>query len=217
MSTVIDIVNLALSHIGEVPNVASISPPEGSAHAEKAARFYPLARDKCLEAHNWNFAVKRVKLSGLENPVGPWLYAYGVPSDLIRSISVRGNEGEGFANFQDRDSLRGIHAAYGNSIDDELGVSDFIIENNILYTNAEEATLRYVFKQSDTTRWTPRFSDAVSWLLASYLAGAITQDERIKNWAYQMYQNELQGAMVTDSMGMRRTNKVNQAPWIRDR
>ena len=56
MATEVDICNLALAHLGDDATIASINPPEGSAQAEKAARFYPIARNTLLELHSWNFA-----------------------------------------------------------------------------------------------------------------------------------------------------------------
>ena len=63
MSSVIDICNLALSHLGDTATVASIDPPEGSAQAEHCSRFYPVARDAMLELFNWKFATRRATLA----------------------------------------------------------------------------------------------------------------------------------------------------------
>ena len=49
MATEVDICNLALAHLGDDATIASIKPPEGSAQAEKSARFYPIARDTCCK------------------------------------------------------------------------------------------------------------------------------------------------------------------------
>ena len=62
MATEVDICNLALAHLGDDATIASIKPPEGSAQAEKAARFYPIARDTLLDMHTWNFAMKRATI-----------------------------------------------------------------------------------------------------------------------------------------------------------
>ena len=53
MASEIAICNLALSHLGDAANIASIDPPEGSAQAEHCATFYPIARDSLLEMHDW--------------------------------------------------------------------------------------------------------------------------------------------------------------------
>ena len=79
MATEIDICNLALAHLGDDATIASIKPPEGSAQAEHAARYYPIARNSLLESHTWNFAAKRasqqfyIQRPGHPTPVTwPW-------------------------------------------------------------------------------------------------------------------------------------------------
>jgi hypothetical protein len=47
----------------------------------------------------------------------------------------------------------------------------------VIYTNVENAVLRYVARVTDTTKYTPLFVDALSWLLASYLAGPIIKGD----------------------------------------
>ena len=73
MASPVDICNTALAYLGDVANVVSIDPAEGSAQAEHCARFYPLARDALLEMHDWGFATRRVALAGLANPTTQWL------------------------------------------------------------------------------------------------------------------------------------------------
>ena len=88
MSSVVDIVNLALSHLGDTATVASIDPPEGSAQAEHAARFFPFALAAMLEGHPWSFATKRAILAPLNTAPNGWAYAYGVPADALRVLGV---------------------------------------------------------------------------------------------------------------------------------
>ena len=88
MASVVDIVNLALSHLGEDATVSSIDPPEGSAEAEHAATFYPQARDAMLEMHEWRFATKRVMLALTASDTFEWAYAYALPSGMLRALAV---------------------------------------------------------------------------------------------------------------------------------
>ena len=55
MASEIDIVNLALSRLGDDATVASLYPPEGSAQAEHGARFYPVLYllTRMGEARDW--------------------------------------------------------------------------------------------------------------------------------------------------------------------
>ena len=88
MATEIDICNLALAHLGDDATIASLSPPEGSAQAEKAARFYPIARNNLLEMHNWNFAAKRGNLALTTNTLDQWDYAYVAPADMMSPVAI---------------------------------------------------------------------------------------------------------------------------------
>lgn len=214
MASEVDIVNLALARLGETPNISSINPPEGSAHAEKAARFYTMARDRCVESHNWNFATKRVLLAGLPNPASPWKYAYAIPNDILRPISVK-------SPLSVVGSLRDFpltgNLSNFDMPDDDLSVADYIIEGQTLLTNAPDATLRYVARSTDTTKWSPHFVDAVVWALAADLSGAIVQDAKMTQWCYSMFQQQLMNAMNSDVASIRRTNVVQRPNWIRDR
>lgn len=169
MASAIDVCNLSLAHLGETPNLSSIDPPEGSAHADTLARFYPIARDAVLERKTWSFALKRVVLAEVTSNSDAWAYKYALPADCIRPLAI---------------------LVEGTS--DENGASEaFDLEGGYIYTNAPEATLRYIFRQTDLTKWTPHAITTLSWLLASYAAGAVCEDKQVKQWAVTMYENEL--------------------------
>ena len=63
MASVVQISNMALSHIGSEARVASISPPDGSVEAGYCATFYDMARTELLEPGNWAFSLKRATLA----------------------------------------------------------------------------------------------------------------------------------------------------------
>lgn len=195
MASAIDICNMALSHLGEIPNVSSIDPPEGSSHAEKCARFYPIARDNALEMRNWSFAMKRVALAELTNDLpGPWLFKYALPPDALRAVQV---------------------LQQGASDEDNQG-ENFIVENGAIYTNAGQATLRYLYRLTDTTKFPPSFGVAVSWLLANYLAGAITRDTKVKQWCYEMFMQQL--SLSAQSVGAgAQTTQNHTVTWMSNR
>lgn len=162
MSSAVDICNLALGHLGDSANVSSIDPPEGSAQAEHCARFYPVARDTLLEMHNWGFASRRVALAQLSvpsaNPETTWEYAYAAPAAVAKMIAVLA---------PDTDDSMGV----------EFEVETLSTGSLVIYTNTEDAILRYTARITDTTKFTPLFVDALSWLLASYLAGPIIKGD----------------------------------------
>ena len=153
MASEVDICNLALARLGDNATVASIDPPEGSAQAEHCARFYAIARDSLLEMHAWKFATRRVQLAKLTVPSWDWSFAYAEPTGALKLLGV-------------------LSATASN--DDETQPYEAESDANgaaIILTNQEDASLRFVARVTDTTKFSPLFVDALAWLLASYLAG----------------------------------------------
>lgn len=163
MASVVQICNMALSHIGSEARVSSISPPDGSVEAGHCATFYDMARSELIEPGTWRFARKRALLAEVTNESDTWAYAYTLPSDCMRPLRVL-TPGTALTVFN-QDTL-------GYSSNEEAG-ADFDIEGDVLYTNEPEAVLVYVRDVTDTTKFTPSFTSALSYLLASYLAGPI--------------------------------------------
>lgn len=163
MASVVQICNMALTHIGEDARVASISPPDGSVSAGYCATFYDLARTEMLEPGNWAFSLKRAALAETTNSSQAWAYAYVLPSDCLRALRVPSPDPLVTVFNQDSYGLRA----------DDRGSADFDIEGGVLYTNAADAVLVYVQDVIDTNEFPPSFASALSYLLASYLAGPV--------------------------------------------
>jgi hypothetical protein len=167
MASEVEICNLALAGLGDSATVSSISPPEGSAQAERCARFYPLARDVMQEEFVWNFCVRRKMLALIASwESGKWAYAYAAPSEMIRPISVSHPE----ASSDQVDAIGGRQGA------------PFQIESTdtgqiVILTNLPDAELRYTVKVTDSTKFSAQFVDALSWRLRSMLAGPILKGE----------------------------------------
>lgn len=159
MASVVDICNASLSHLGQRANISSINPPEGSSFAETMAIFYPKTRDRLLEAHNWTWATKRRSLAALTSDIDAYEYKYSLPADYMKAQRLLPD----------------------GASDDHTGVA-FIIENSFLYTNEPTPVLVYTYRQTDTTKWSPSFVNAVEWQLASDTAGTIVRgaDDRLK-------------------------------------
>lgn len=148
MANAVEICNLALSHVGSDATVASISPPDGSVEAGRCARFYALARQVALTTAQWQFATKRSELATVTNPSTVWAYAYAKPSNCLKPLRV---------------------LKAGASTEEDG--ADFEMEEGLILTNEEAAVLKYTRDVTDTTVYTPEFVSALSWVLASYLAG----------------------------------------------
>ncbi len=197
MAAEADICNLALAHLGDEASVSSISPPEGSAQAEHCARFYPVARDALLEMHPWGFAVQRLFLPNVEPVPGRWRYAYRAPANVIRFLSV-GTEEESTQAFT-------VEA-------DHLG-------NTLLLSDVPNALLHAVMRVTDTTRFPPLFVHALSWLLASFLAGPLMRGNegvRAVQASYQMFQVAYREATISDAR-QHRVSPHHTVSWMAQR
>jgi hypothetical protein len=163
MPSVVDICNLALSHLGDRATLSSIDPPEGSSQADHCAQFWPIARDEALASADWRFASHVEAVTQLDDSIQnnpSWLYAYALPTDFLVAREMVYAEGTLFVldprepNFE------------GGTIDSG---------QNVLFTNLEDLSLRYTRKVVDPSKYSPKFVTAVSYLLASYLAGPVVK------------------------------------------
>lgn len=165
MASVVQICNMALSHIGSEARVSSISPPDGSVEAGHCATFYDTARTELLEPGNWNFALKRAALAQTTNLSTAWAYAYVKPSDCQRALRVlRPNVTVTVFN-QDSVSAH---------IDDSDSAA-FEVEGEVIYSNEPDAVLLYTRDVIDTAKFPATFTSALSYLLASYLSGVVVK------------------------------------------
>jgi hypothetical protein len=165
MSSDVDICNLALSHLGDNATVASIDPPEGSAQADHCARFYPMARDAMLELHPWSFATRRAVLAPLNAPTFAWAYCYALPANLLRTIAVLPIDAPD------------DYTAVGQYTPQPYARESLEDGTEVIYTNQSQASLRYLARVDDAAKFSPLFAKALSWLLASELAGPVLKGD----------------------------------------
>jgi hypothetical protein len=210
MASDVDICNLALSHVANDANITSIDPPDPTVEADHCARFYPIVRDQILESHAWRFATRRIALAELAvNPVDHWAFAYGVPAQLIRPLAILQSEST-----------------------DDTQVYEFAVEitqdgTDVIYTNIEDAVLKYIGRVTDPGKFTPMFVVAFSYLLAYYVAGPLTKDLKLKQSLMQYYmQVALPQAQASDANGQRvnaysnftpsqvQARGYNPSPWL---
>lgn len=226
MASAVEICNLALGHLGDTATVASIDPPEGSAQAEHCQRFYPIARDSLLEMHNWNFAMRRIKLQQLVNDWPEWKYTYAMPNDVINPVSVLPEEAadDYSAKFVPTDTPVWAHnyspaIAAGRYVPQPFSIETREDGSQILLTNVENAVLRYTTRVTDPSRYTPLFVMALSWHLASMLAGPVIKGdagaEEAKRCS-QMMAAYLAQAEASDA-NQRSIKPEHIVPWISGR
>lgn len=202
MASEVDICNLSLSHLGDRATVASIDPPEGSAQAEHCARFYPIARDSLLEMARPGFATKRTSLAALADVPDSWAFAYTKPADAVLILGVMAPE----------------------QTDDFAEPSPFVCEvdtngDEVIYSSVEQAQVRYIARVEDTTRFSPLFTIALSWHLASMLAGPVLKGDTGAAEAKRCEQMTMGflARFATSDANQRSVRPAPQPAWIRGR
>jgi hypothetical protein len=159
--------------------------------------------------HPWSFAVKRVALAEVDNPVeDDWGFAYALPSTCIRPLSAL---------------LPGVPERYFGAQDSDAGTHPYIVEaaedgSKILYTNVETAYLRFIDLVTNPTRFSPGFVVCLARLLASHLAGPILKgDSGMKVAAAQLKQFEREYLTATArdaNVGKRNIRQTFQPAWL---
>lgn len=226
MASDVVICNLALGHLGDTATVASIDPPEGSAQAEHCARFYPIARDSLLEMHTWGFATRRQQLALLSSGWPEWSYCYAMPRNALNIIAVLPPDATD--DYSAAPAVSSAFDNYGAGVPDAAGgqyiPQPFSCEVNedgaqVIYSDQENAVLRYTSIVSDPTTFSPLFTMALSWHLASMLAGPIIKGEMGAAEAKRcagMMQAYLSKAMESDA-AQRRIKPTHVVGWISGR
>ena len=144
------IANLALAKISAKAIVSLTDPTH---EARWCARFYAQCRDEMLRTHPWNFAMKRADLTELVTPpVNEWAHQYALPADFISLYQL-------------------------NSFRSDERPDLYQLEAGNLLTDEGAASIRYVFQQTDTTKYDPLFVKALSDLLASEICRPITGND----------------------------------------
>lgn len=232
MASEVDIVNTALSYLGDSATVTAISPPDGSAQAALASRFYPMARNELLEMHAWGFSTARASMALLANtPLSVWKYAYALPLSVVNVLAVL-DPSAGSDYSVDLTGWGGVVGPIntnGGPIPATVGVGaytpqDFVVEtapdgSDIVLTNQPNAVLRFTQIITDTSKFSPLFSSALSWLLASKLAGSILKGDSGTKTALALYNNFLVvfGQASTSDASQRRATSQVQTAWMAGR
>ena len=155
ISTEEDVVNLALSRIG----AKSISDLDNDTTVEavEARRVYYNDRDTILRGGAWSFCTKRAQLTDSgQDPGFGWDNAFLLPSDFWRVISVHATSAE-----KDQPEYK-------------MEVQEISsVNTKVILINSTTCYLRYIFKETDPSKWDALFQDALAWRVAASLALAI--------------------------------------------
>lgn len=218
--------------LGDEATVASINPPDGSAQASHCARFFPIVRDALLEMHTWGFATTRATLTLLAtNPTtdpfdttkATWQYAYAAPSDVVNYLEILdpASVDEYSVGVQMANTVPGSpNTGLGNYVPQPFEIETDASGNDVVLTNLQYAQLRYTKTVTDTTKFTPLFTEAFAMLLASHLAGPLIKGSEgratAKDFMTGFFKWWGDKAMSSDA-NQRRVKLTPGAPWMVNR
>ena len=126
--------------------------------------YFPFLRDALLADHKWNFASTRVykQATLATGPLFGWSYAYQLPSNCLRVLDT-----------EDEDMK-------------------WIVEQDQLFADYTEVSYRYIFRQTDVSKWSAGFALAMAKGMEALLSIPLTgRGERQQQaWAdfKQVYQ-----------------------------
>jgi hypothetical protein len=176
MASKTTVVNMALSHLGISTQIADVD-TETSKEAKVARIFFDTVRDATLSDAEWPWARKTADLSLIEsNPNDEWLYSYAYPSDCVKAIKIPSGYEPDTNSTKIKYEING-DATYGS----------------VIYTNAESAQLKYVYRHTDIDHWPSDFVLSVAYHLAFYMAPQLTAGDQHKlgERAMKLYQIQL--------------------------
>jgi hypothetical protein len=173
----VEICNLALFHLGNGKEIASID--ERSQEAAVVRRFFDPALEAVLRDFDWPFATKIAALAQVSvNPNTEWKFSYRYPSDCINIRRVLSGTRQDTAK-----SKVPFKIAQGPA-----GI--------LIFCDIEQASIEYTVLTTNTQLFPPDFTMALSYKLAAYIAPRVTGGDPTKLGprALQLYEYEISKA-----------------------
>lgn len=191
MSSVVNICNMALAHLGQDSTIGNLE-TERSKEARVCKSFYETVRDATLREFPWPFAKRTVVLPLVREEVSSgFRFVYKYPTDCLRVVRIP-------------------NGLWDESIEQRIPFeiqSD--VTGSLIYTNMPMASVEYIKRIEDPAYYTPDFILALSYHLAYAIAPTITGDDpfALGRRAYQSYQQMLAKAKTTAM-----NERVNSTP-----
>jgi len=178
MASETEIVNVGLRLIGGA-RITSLT--DGSKNANVAKDIYDAVRDDLLRSHKWNFAEKLASLARLSTaPTFEFDYAYALPADWMRTVSVHDNDaGSGALNYEEAE-VAGVGA---------------------LLCSSETVYLKYIYKVTDPNRMPADFRKALSTSLARDMAIPIANSNTLHDAFEKRSTRDINRAKSADALG----------------
>jgi hypothetical protein len=208
--TDVQICNLALANLGDKATITAFRPSDGSRQADLCAQFYDLALNGVLQRHPWDFSIRRTSPTKATTDRTEWLYSFYLPDDFVGVLAVLPKEPK------DDVCYMGRHTPLEYAIELDANYTRRI------YCNQDDVVLRYHAKVTDPHHYSEMFVQALSWKLATLLAGPLIKGEagvKAAQSSQQMFEFMMQQATAFDATKTRerKLETYHLAEFDRDR
>lgn len=171
MASVVDICNQGLDKLGQSP-IVSLTPPNPNKASSICNRMWPIARDRTLRAHPWNFAVTRdITAPSTDTPSWGFTYKHALPSDFLRLLEIR-----------------------------DLRKEEYQLEGRHILTNESALYIRYIKRVTNPNEYDALFIDCVAARLTFEMCEAFNQNNTKKSAAWEEYDAALSEAKMIDAV-----------------
>lgn len=189
MASRLEIANMALLHFGADP-IQSFD--EQTVLAVQVKAYYETVVRKALEDHPWRFATAVQQLAADAAAARPdFSYSYQLPQDCVKVLGVLDDRSLGTEYFYDSSDFSDSNNKYGTR-------RAYQVMGRKVCTDEVAPYLIYTARSREQD-FSGHFTMAVSYLLAHYVAGAVTEDAGRVKYFLDTYRQELAFARSRDS------------------
>jgi len=190
------IFNMAIARVGQSQFVQDPD-NENSAGAINCRLFYAPSLLAVLEDFDWGFAsVYATAQLVAESPNDDWDYSYRYPNDCV--------------------AMRQIITGTRVETDPPPFQIGYDSTYKLIYTDQEDAVIRYTKEQTDTTRFTPAFVNALSWRLGAEIAEPLARKKGLRQECFKEYYIALSVAEA-NALNQLQPDKEADASFISER
>jgi hypothetical protein len=186
MSSKLDIINMALSHLGAT-TIRDLD--EDNKKATTANLFYDSSVQFLLEAHPWNFATKRKSLEKLaDDPNDQWGYSFKKPSDCLKGRWIE-------------------------SASTLAHTVDYRVEGQSIFTNVDPSTLIYTYLEDKPGYFPGYFVKALAYHLAAEMCIPLTNKTTRYKFLIDLYLKFFAEGQALDAQ-QNNENIQSDSKWV---
>jgi hypothetical protein len=164
----VDICCMALGHVGLGQKISDL---DGSGALEEVCRdWFARSRDTVLEGAHWPVSTRQVILGLVEeDPNTDWAYSYRYPNETLAV----------------RRLVSGVGLPETDPVPFVMGQDD---TGRLIYADLEDAIAEVTYWTNNSGEWSSHFANAVSFLLASNIAGPLKRPGNVRGDCYALFE-----------------------------